>query len=151
MVPVPHSSRRASMSSESSGLQGQRKPPSPFRDKAALGDHDIVRLHEALETLLPGLADWTDQRRLRPCAQVSTDLASPDRKREPGHMHLFHVLRGRSWPADRTPVRNGCSGLLPTTDLGRDIQCAVAGTVFVEIGVSVVTRTDEVDIPLSYS
>ena len=103
------------------------------------------------ETLLAGLADWTDQRRLRPCAQVTTDPASPDRKREPGHRHLFHLLRVRSWPADRTPVRNRCCSLLATTDLGRDIQRAVAGAVFVEIGVSVVTRTDEVDIPLSYS
>ena len=66
-------------------------------------------------------------------------------------MHLFHLPRVRSWPTDRTPVRNRCCGLLAMTDLGRDIQRAVADAVFIEVSVSVVTRTDEVDIPLSYS
>ena len=139
------------MSSKSSGPQGHRKPPSPFRDKAALDDNDGLRLHEALKTLFACLADRTDQRRLRPCAQISTNLAAPDRKREPGYMYLLHLLRGCSRPADWTPVRNGCGGLLATTDLGRDIQGTVAGAIFVEVSVSVVTRTDEVNIPLSYS
>jgi hypothetical protein len=124
---------------------------SPLWDKAAVNHDACMRLHEALETLLSDLADRADQRRLRPRTQVSTDLAAPDRKREPSHMHWFHVSGSHHRPADRTTVGNGCGGLLAATDLGRDIQRTEAGAIFVEIGVPVVTRTDEVDIPLSYS
>jgi hypothetical protein len=65
-------------------------------------------------------------------------------------MNLFHILGSCSRPADRTTVRNRRGGLLATTDLRRDIQRAEAGTIFVEIGVPIVTRTDEIDVPLSY-
>jgi hypothetical protein len=111
----------------------------------------VLTLHETLETLLASLADRTDQRRLGPCAQIPADLAAPDWKGEPGYTHLFHFLRLCSWPADRTPVRDGCGSLLATIDLGRDVQCTIADTVLVEIGVSVVTWTDEVDISRLYS
>ena len=120
---------------------------SPHISVRASCEHDgRSRSHEAFETLFSGLADRAYQRRLRPGTQVPAHPASPDGEWQPAHIKSFHAPCVSGWTADRPSIRDRRSLLRPVCNLSRNVERAVARAIVVQIGITIVAGTNQIQI-----
>jgi hypothetical protein len=94
-----------------------------------------------------GLADGALEGRLGAGTQVTANLAAPNRDTTPGKTdQLFPVLLGRWLLLGASALWHRLHLFFASSNLLRDIKSAIAGTVLIQIGVAVVTGTDNVQV-----
>jgi len=106
----------------------------------------IARLDEPRETLLACLAYGADCRRPLSGAEIATYTASPHGKPQILHADSASPCPSLSVWKRRPALRYATGYLLASSYLLGYIQRAIAGTVFIQIGIPIVTGADDVEI-----
>lgn len=113
------------------------------------------KLHKPLKSFLSSFTYRTDPRRFIHCTKISANLASPYRFwKFSCKLHSFHHLGsllffisfGVSLRFRRSPFRNWFYDSLSPDNLIRNVKCTVTGSVVVQIRISIIAGTDNIQV-----